>query len=868
MTAQRVASGPFGGFYVSETANAQRVGPAAYVSETSGGGVFASVGTATGLATALGVTPSNTVAATGTANGAATALGVTNGPAPGSTGAGPAGLSISIGIGVGIAQASTGSVPAPPTTVPLTAWTPAAYTTAGNIVCLYDVSNTSTFNGATGAGTDLLDLSGNSQNAVVFAGSSQPTRTAGGAQIGGFDTARFAAGTNGLKSTTAFLPAASTIIMLARVNTSAQANTDLLNGSAGTASPILTQRASNVSTVNALALGALSGDPAGALQLYSITNIAAGATARLNATYAPTQSGAFDNFTSRSLFIGSDGTAAHGASMDLAVFCVLNIVLNDGERQRFEGYFAWEYGQAVAQSVLPTTHPYYTAAPQAVVGFTPTEGTVYARTTSYDQQTYAYKGFLQETQFDVLNNGVQPYPDDPAVITPAVTTSINATGRNYLANQIMTAQGGDSVRLCRFGLGLHYRGLTNANQNFIQRWATQNAEIKALLTAAGTEGMYVEYWSPAPAFKSNTSLLGGAGVGLNAPATGDPGYAAWIDNFTTCMVTDLENVHTNILPVLAFSPQNENKTSVANYASCAYTAQQYYDVLKSVIPKINASTILAWKNYPTNTIPNTVLISYDSSENGFFPNSLSKTLVEADSALLALITWNTGHELGNVPPDADYIKKFPTAFTYTNPNTGIPYRTFIDEFEYLSPATIANGAPWLFSNTMLYYCWAITFLNSPYLTFIYSTRPYSDNTVPGYPISVYNPTGVPVPSGPYVGLGSGLVQSVPQNLNAVQMILGNIPRETLEQNTLQNTFTAGCGFCTFKNATTGKTIVLLVNRNSSPSTFEVSFDIQGTITLSGKQYDETTQGTPLGSLLGNPFTFTLPAYKAQIWVQQ
>ena len=61
--------------------------------------------------------------------------------------------------------------------------------------------------------------------------------------------------------------------------------------------------------------------------------------------------------------IGSDSTGNDGHGIltgYISEILVYNIALSDADRKRVEGYLSWKWG---VQANLPSTHPYYSAAP-------------------------------------------------------------------------------------------------------------------------------------------------------------------------------------------------------------------------------------------------------------------------------------------------------------------------------------------------------------------------------------------------------------------------------------------------------------------------------------------------------------------------
>lgn len=69
-----------------------------------------------------------------------------------------------------------------------------------------------------------------------------------------------------------------------------------------------------------------------------------------------------------------------------------------------------------------------------------------------------------------------------------------------------------------------------------------------MASVANIEGFDVEYWSPAPAFKSNSNYINGALVSTNS---------TFLTRFAEAVVQDLRYLQANGLNVTQFGLQNE-----------------------------------------------------------------------------------------------------------------------------------------------------------------------------------------------------------------------------------------------------------------------------------------------------------------------
>ena len=59
-------------------------------------------------------------------------------------------------------------------------------------------------------------------------------------------------------------------------------------------------------------------------------------------------------------------------------------------------------------------------------------------------------------------------------------------------------------------MGLYIRGLTSDRKNIVERYPNQMVDLRQMIQESGIEGASVEYWSPAPYWKSINSFIGGS----------------------------------------------------------------------------------------------------------------------------------------------------------------------------------------------------------------------------------------------------------------------------------------------------------------------------------------------------------------------
>lgn len=148
-------------------------------------------------------------------------------------------------------------------------------------------------------------------------------------------------------------------------------------------------------------------------------------------------------------------------------------------------------------------------------------------------------GLGYEIQSDSIGSGNHGLPNSNA----SVPWDLVPTERTRFFREMLSG-----FRYCRLALGLYLRGLTANESQIIERWPGQIAGLAEMASVANIEGFDVEYWSPAPAFKSNSNYINGALVSTNS---------TFLTRFAEAVVQDLRYLQANGLNVTQFGLQNE-----------------------------------------------------------------------------------------------------------------------------------------------------------------------------------------------------------------------------------------------------------------------------------------------------------------------
>jgi O-glycosyl hydrolase len=179
-----------------------------------------------------------------------------------------------------------------------------------------------------------------------------------------------------------------------------------------------------------------------------------------------------------------------------------------------------------------------------------------------------------EVQTDAIGSGNKGLPEE--VI--AMPNNLVPSERKRLYKDLLKG-----FRYCRLAMGLYFRGLADSNKHIVERYPNQLNDLKEMITQSGMEGIAMEYWSPAPYWKSTGSYIGGGLKQFDA---------AFLDAFGNALVKDITYLKSNGLNISMWGLQNEAVHSLANtnqsYSHCTYTPQQYVTTFLAVAPKIRS----------------------------------------------------------------------------------------------------------------------------------------------------------------------------------------------------------------------------------------------------------------------------------------
>ncbi|WP_199882063.1 hypothetical protein [Streptomyces sp. CB03911] len=451
------------------------------------------------------------------------------------------------------------------------------------------------------------------------------------------------------------------------------------------------------------------------------------------------------------------------------------------------------------------------------------------------KQTILGLGF--EIQSDSIASGNGGLPSTVS----GVPYDLTASERTRFYQQMLKAGRSDrGFRFCRLALGLYHRGVSADGKHLVDRYPGQTDLLAEMVGQAGVEGLMAEYWSPAPGWKVNNSLVGQSAdkktnYGLTSFAPAD------LDALGDAMVADLDYLAAKGLKISYWGLQNEPDNG-EDYSSCVYTAAQYRDTFKAVAPKIRAK-------YP-NTIINA------DSQYGW-KGAYGQALLADPQAMSYVDNW-TFHKIGT-----DSTGQITT--DYVTGAAGRP--VFNNEFEYL------NGAmtDWRCINTAQSIMNWMTFQNSPTWFWLHALKPIGNSESEGYSLGLWRPPGdTDFSAGHYPDLQAGHWQFNPRNWNAVSGFVKYLPWDSVRYHVEEPLHTDGSYYSEHRimawRTTAGKPVFALTNRSATES-YTYTVDTQTAAAFQGHRYGPATTDQTLPAKTGPTLEITVPPLSIEFWVR-
>ncbi|MGW4895730.1 hypothetical protein ACWEQL_26245 [Kitasatospora sp. NPDC004240] len=447
-------------------------------------------------------------------------------------------------------------------------------------------------------------------------------------------------------------------------------------------------------------------------------------------------------------------------------------------------------------------------------------------TIRFDQaakQTIAGLGF--EIQSDSIGSGNNGMPTE----VNGVPYDLTASERTRFYQQMLKAGRSDrGFRYCRLAMGLYHRGLTADGKRFIDRYNGQTALLAEMMTQANVEGLAVEYWSPAPGWKTNNNLIKGSlAANIDLAAFGD------------ALVDDLKYLSDRGLKISYWGLQNEPRFET-DYSSCKYEPAQYLAAFKAVAPKIKAA-------YPGVKI-------HAESQYGW-KESIGQALSGSPEAMALIDGWSF-HRIGE-----DSTQQITESFT--SGAGGKP--VFNNEFEYLTGAM----SDWRCINTAQSIMNWMTFQNSPTWWWLHALKPTSNSESEKYGLGFWRPpSDTDFSHHPQIQVGHWDFN--PRNWNAVSGFVKYMPWDSVRYGVDEPRHTDGSYYAEHRimawKTPTGKPVFAITNRSATEA-FTYTVDTQTAAAFQGNRYGPATNNQNLGAKTGPTLEITVPPLSVEFWIR-
>jgi O-glycosyl hydrolase len=452
-----------------------------------------------------------------------------------------------------------------------------------------------------------------------------------------------------------------------------------------------------------------------------------------------------------------------------------------------------------------------------------------------DEPQQIIKGLGFEIQSDSIGSLNQGMPSEVVAVPHDLTPS----ERKRLYKHMLKG-----FRYTRLALGLYLRGLDADQKHIVERYPGQMNDLATMQRDAGIEGFDVEYWSPAPYWKSNKSFYGGT------IAHDDP---AFLESFSDAMVQDVRYLQAHGLHVSMWGLQNEpvfgmdpltdeqGKQTVTKmpYGICYYSPKDYAATLHFVAPKLR--TLIPDVQIQAN--------SWDGPAGDYAAE------IRKDPGLLSNLDAWTWHQVGeNSNTQIDLRDK------YMRGAGGKP--VYSNEFEYQPRDLKKIDSPFMNTGQSLMN-WMV-FENSPTWFWLHALKPVTNLEAAGYALGFWRPYGE-LKTNLRPDLKPGHWEFNPENYNALAGFLKYLAwdstRLTVDESVLQH----DQRILVWKTKQ-GRLGIALSNRGKNPYTFHVHG--AGPHSLRGHRYTVTSLNASLGSRAGASLDITVPPQSFEFWIER
>ena len=434
-----------------------------------------------------------------------------------------------------------------------------------------------------------------------------------------------------------------------------------------------------------------------------------------------------------------------------------------------------------------------------------------------------------------IQNEMTAAPDvDKPLAYYGVPLDLVPSERKRLAEEMLKG-----FRYMRLGMGVWYQGLTPDRKNFVERIPGQNEALVQLMKDAGVEGISLEYWSPAPYWKSNGSFNDGTLKSFDDE---------FIDQFTDALIDDIKYFKNNGFNISTWGLQNESHYESVGYAHCHYTPDQLVQVFGKAAPKVRA-------------LDPEIEIIYDTNSGN--AGEYGAKLWQENPQLLPYVDAWVYHRIGD---DSDFVMD--RCESYKANNQGKPiyqneYEYFHDQMNDQSPM---HPYEWYMVNTAQSIMNWMSFVDSPKWYWLHALKAVDDHTDrDGFGLGIWRPSYAN-DAHDYPTLKHGHFTYNWQNFNSIAGFLKYMPWNSRRYNVQEDDARHDNRIMAWKTPE-GKFVIALTNR--SDEWYEFNIDLDRNMKLNGHRYNKKGIDQELGSSDGSS---TLAAkvrpWSIEFWVEE
>lgn len=390
-------------------------------------------------------------------------------------------------------------------------------------------------------------------------------------------------------------------------------------------------------------------------------------------------------------------------------------------------------------------------------------------------------------------------------------------------------------RYMRVGMGIWFRGVTPDKKNIVERREGQAEALVQLMKDAGVEGISMEYWSPAPYWKTTNNFTDGTLKSFDDD---------FVDEFTDALVQDIRYMKDKGFKVSTWGLQNECQYESVGYSHCHYTEEQFVKVFGKAAPKVRE-------------LDPSIEIIYDT--NSGQAGSYGPELWQKNPQLLLYVDAWVFHRIGD---DSDLVMDNRANYRKNSQDKPI----YQNEYEYFNDQMSKHTYEWFMVNTAQSIMNWMTFVESPKWYWLHALKPIDDHTDrDGFGLGVWRPAYAKE-SHDYPELQHGHWTYNWQNYNAIAGFLKYMPWDSQRYNVQEDEERHDNRIMAWKTPE-GKFVIAMTNRSDEWFEFDVTLDRARD--MKGYRFSKSGRDVEMSSNRGGAsLSAKLKPWSIEFWVEQ